>query len=137
MLVEPVLKPSPVVPLEVELVVVNQNCSSHTITLEDALAEKSDRPRLWRPQLRASDPSGTAGPADPDLSFFYYSWNNPLSIGIAEHLFQTLFTLQNVDVLKRDLVAFVVLTGLGCVRSGVLSENQHFLLHGASHFCIT
>jgi hypothetical protein len=89
------------------------------------------------PQLRALDMSGTAGIADPYLPLFHYGRNDPLAAGVTEHLLHPVLALKHVYVFEWGPFAPEVLTGLGCVGSRVLAENQHFLLHGASHFCIT
>jgi len=130
-------------------VVMNQNCSAHRWILHFALARRARNTHAARatlllcfpgsqgPQLRALDMSGTAGPADPDLPFFHYGRNDPFSGGMTEHLLHPIPALQHVYVFKRDSVSLEVLTGLSRVRSCVFAEDQHFFLHGASHFCIT
>ncbi len=81
--------------------------------------------------------SGASGPARLHLSIFDYGWNFSFAAGITEHLLHSFLALQDVDVFEGGSVALEVLTGLSGVRSRVFAENQHFLLHGASHFCIT
>jgi len=154
-LVEPGFKPSAVVPLEVDLVVVDQNRSSQNISPQpqrrsaprrlsqkyatglQPLVRDSSSPANQGPQLRALDVSGTTGPTGPDPPTFHYGRNFSFPAGVTEHPLHPLLALQNVDVFERDSVFLEVLTGLISVRSGVLAENQHFFLHGASRFCIT
>jgi hypothetical protein len=81
--------------------------------------------------------SGTAGPAGPNLPFFHYGRDFSFPGGVTEHLLHSILALKNVYVFERDSAALEVLTGLSGVRSRVFAENQHFFLHGASHFCIT
>jgi hypothetical protein len=45
--------------------------------------------------------------------------------------------LQHVEIIERNFSLPVSLPGLQCVRSGVLSKNQHFFLHISSYIWIT
>lgn len=84
------------------------------------------------PQLRDSDLSGPSVKADGYLCAFDYDGNRALSAGVLEHQVQVVPVAKHVVVFEWYLPGGEVLTGASGIGSGVLPEDQYFILHVAS-----
>ncbi|MBP1599261.1 MAG: hypothetical protein H6Q05_4638 [Acidobacteria bacterium] len=95
------------------------------------------RPDSLVPQLRVLYVSAAAIVPDLDPGAFDDDRNHAPAPAVAQHPVHGLFALQHVEIIERDFSLPVSLPGLQCVRSGVLSKNQHFFLHISSYIWIT
>ena len=71
-----------------------------------------------------------AAEADGDFAGFDDNRHLAAAFGKLEHLLQTLFVFQDVDVLMRNLAAGEGLPGPGRIGSEIFSEYQNFFIHG-------